>query len=292
MYRKLVVASLIIAMLLASMPVAGVLAAPPTQQGGGGNNGQSNGLEESWGNKLRQLQAEVTFFNNFQTKPGQYRNPESVGQYLDQWRSALAAAQSLVVSGSGFDSNGQITNQNQAKQSNQLLGQYLSTIRGMKDKIGQGGGDNNNGNNNTGGGNTAGIPVTGGAANNNNQGSSQNSSPAKTWGSQFRELQAAQAWFNNYHPKPGKDRNSEHISQYLDQYASALRAAYAIIANGAPNSNVQSTSSDGQSITNRNTGQQQLAMYLSMMRGLRQKIAEGGGDNNNNNNGNNNTGGG
>ena len=68
--------------------------------------------------------------------------------------------------------------------------------------------------------------MTGGDATNNNNNqtatlNNQNSSPAKTRGGQFRELQAAQAWFNNYHTKPGKDRNSEDISRYLDQYASA-----------------------------------------------------------------------
>lgn len=285
LYRKVSVISLIVALMLASLPVASVFAAPPTQGGGGGSN-----LEDSWGNKLRQLQAEVTFFNNFQTKPGQNRNAGNVGQYLDKYRATLAAAQGLVVSGSGFDSNGRVTNENQARQSNQLLGQYLSAIRGLKNKIGNASGDENNAGNNNSGGN-AGIPVTGGTANTNQnagQNNNQNNSPAKVWGGQFRELQAAQAWFNNFHTKPGKDRNSEDISRYLDQYASALRGAYSIIANGSPSSNVQNnTGGEGQAVTQSwGNGRQQLAMYLSMMRGLREKIAEGGRDNNRNTNNN------
>jgi hypothetical protein len=288
LYRKLSIVSLIIALMLASLPVASAFAAPATQAGGGSN------LEESWGNKLRQLQAEVTFFNNFQTKPGQNRNAQ-VGQYLDKYRTTLAAAQGLVVSGSGFDSNGRVTNEGQARRSNQLLGQYLSAIRGLKDKIGNASGDENNSNTGNNGGN-AGIPVTGGATNTNQnagQNNNQNNSPAKLWGPQFRELQAAQTWFNNFHTKPGQGRNSEEISRYLDQYASALRAAYSIIVNGGANTTAQNANgSNGQGASlNRGTPQQQLAMYLSMMRGLREKIAEGGLDNNRNNNGNTNTGG-
>ena len=283
LYRVLVVASLIAALMLASVPVASVVAAPPAQQGDGSS------LEESWGNKLNQLQAEVAVFNRFQTKPGLYRNAGNVGQYLDKWRGALTAAQSLVVSGSGFDSNGQVTNQNQARQSVQQLGMYLSMIRGLREKIAEGG-RNNTGNNNSSGNNNTdntglGIPVTGGDANNNNQNTNQNNTPAKQWGSQFRQLQAAQAWFNNYRTKPGQDRNSEEISRYLDRYASALRAAYSIIANGG----ITATAGDGQTTVNSNKddARQQLGMYLSMMRGLREKIAEGGRDNNGNNNSNN-----
>src|SRR5215213_9566826 len=297
LYRKLLVASLIMALLLASVPVACVFAAPPSQQGGGDKD-----LEQSWASKLSQLRAEVAVFNNLQTKPGQNGNNANIGQYLDKYRAAIAAAQALVVSGSGFDSNGRVTNQNQANQSVQQLGMYLSTIRGLRQKIAEGGRDNNNNNNgnsnngnNTNANNGAGIPVTGSSADNNNQSSgqnnnnnNQNNSPAKIWGVKFRELQAAQTWFNNFRTKPGQNRNSERISRYLDQYAFALRQANAIIVNGANSNGQGNNGSNGQTLTQSwGTPQQQLAMYLSMMRGLRQKIAEGG--NNNNNTGTNNT---
>ena len=66
--------------------------------------------------------------------------------------------------------------------------------------------------------------------------------------------------------------------QYLDQYAFAFRQGFAIIVKGDLNSNSQNnnssnqgTGSNGQFITNLSP-QQQLAMYLHMMRGLQDKI--------------------
>ena len=288
LYRRIVTVSIIMTMLLAALPVASVLAAPARGQGT-----SQNKTEAEWANKRSQLAAEVWFFNNFQTKPGQSGFNGNQGQYLDKWRAALAAAQALVVNHDGFDSNGRMTNENRANQAVQQLAQYLSLIRGLKDKIGEASRNNNNtaNTNNSGNANGSaapGIPVTGGSANNNqnnpNQNNNtQNNSPSKMWGTQFRDLQAAQTWFNNFRTKPGQNRNNEKISRYLDQYAFALRQAYAIIVNG-PDANTQSNNgSNGQGNTRTwGTPQQQLAMYLHMMRGLREKIAEGGNDQNDN----------
>jgi len=296
LYQKWIVASLIIALLLGALPTNSVFAAL--------GPGQNRDLEQGWANKRSQLATAVAFFNNFQTRPGQDRNAGNMSQYLDRYAAAMTAAQALIANGSnGFNSNGQVTNENQANRSLRQLENYLSMMRGLRNKIAEGGGNtnrnNNNGNNvgNTNGGNNAGntngnnngvgIPVTGGNDTNNstNQNFGQNS-PAKVWGNQFRELQAATVWYNNFRTRPGSMRNSNQqakLQQYLDRYAFALSQASAIVINGSLNSNGQSSNnnatgqtnngSNGQNTTSSwGSSQQQLAMYLSMMRGIREKI--------------------
>ncbi len=294
LYQKWIVASLIIALLLGALPTNRVLAAP--------GPGQNRDLEQAWANKRSQLATAVAFFDNFQTKPGQDRNAGNMSQYLDRYAAAMAAAQALIVNGSsGFDSNGQVTNQNQANHSLRQLEDYLSIMRGLRKKIAEGGGKNNsnsnnggntnggnNSGNNTQGNNGVGIPVTGDTetSNNTNQNFGQNSL-AKVWGNQFRELQAATVWYNNFRTQPGRMRNANQqakLQQYLDRYAFALSQASAIVINGSLNSNGQSSNNNATGRTNNGSNgqnatsgwgssQQQLAMYLSMMRGIREKIA-------------------
>jgi hypothetical protein len=96
---------------------------------------------------------------------------------------------------------------------------------------------------------------------------------ATVWGSQFRELQADRAIYNNFKSHPGEFSSSSspaEIQQYLNQYASALSHAEAIVLHGAPGStlgvNVNSRSQKDR------TAQQDLAMFLHMIRGLRAKL--------------------
>jgi hypothetical protein len=176
-------------------------------------------------------------------------------------------------------------------------------------------GNTNNGSNNTGStttGNTSNGNTSNGTngsqttnSNNNANGSNggnQNivsSSLQKDWGTQFRDLQAALRWYNKFRTQPGNLGNlarRDKTQQYLDQYAFALRQAYTIIlrgtnaqgqnnstnsqsnSSGQGNSSGQANGASGQFNSNL-TPQQQLAMYLHMMRGLRDKLM-GGSDSN------------
>ncbi len=105
-----------------------------------------------------------------------------------------------------------------------------------------------------------------------------NSISSLATGNQFRELQAAAAWYNNYKSQPTKFNNparQARVQQYLAQYAFALGQAQAILVSGAnaTNSNGQANNSNSQGW---GTPQQQLAMYLHMMRSLQDKITSGG----------------
>jgi len=311
--KRIFAVSIIVALILASVSAMGVFAAPTKISGG----------------QLRELGAAMRWYNNFRSQPGRFNSASDqakLQQYLDQYAFALRQAQALLVnggsnsngqgnnsngnnaSGQGGNSSGQGSNQNGRNQSaEQQMATYLSMMRGLRDKIMSVSGSGNNGNNagNSSGNNAgAGIPVTGNSTasnsqsnnqsnnQNNNQNNNQSKTPSQIWGGQFRELQAAQTWFNNFRTKPGQNRNSEAISRYLDQYAFALSQARAVIAGGST-SNGQQSNSNGSNGQGNNlswgTPQQQLSMYLHMMRGLRDKIA-GGGNNNNSSNTNNTTG--
>ena len=96
---------------------------------------------------------------------------------------------------------------------------------------------------------------------------------AAIWGSQFRELQADRAIYNNFKSHAAEIRNSSkpaEAQQYLAQYAFALSQAEAIVRQGSP------SSTSAVKVNNRYerslTAQQELAMYLHMIRGLRAKL--------------------
>jgi len=264
LYRRMLVISLVLALMLAAIPVASAFAQDDTP----------NNLEAEWGNKLRQLAVEVSIFNNFQTKPGQFGNNANQGQHLDKLRATLAAAQALVVNQGGFDANGQMTNQNRGRQAVQQLGNYLSLIRGLREKITSGSGNNNNtnvagsSNNGQNNGQTA-------IQNNqsNNQNSVRNNSNSSNFsGDQLQSLRAARAFFNNFQTQPGRFRNAsdrEQMQRYLDLYASALRAAETIVVNGG-----FTTTTDGQQVqgTGNQSAEKLLSMYLHMLRGLRERL--------------------
>jgi hypothetical protein len=275
LYRRMLAISLVLALMLAAIPVASAFAKDDTP----------NNLEAEWGNKLRQLAVEVSIFNNFQTKPGQFGNNANQGQHLDKLRATLAAAQALVVNQGGFDANGQMTNQNRGRQAVQQLGNYLSLIRGLREKIADGSNNNNNTNVAVSSGNSQNNGQTAIQNNNNqnNQSNNQNSvrnnnsNSSSFTGDQLQSLRAARAFFNNFQTQPGRFRNAsdrEQMQRYLDLYASALRAAETIVVNGG----LTTTTTDGQQVqgTGNQSAEKLLSMYLHMLRGLRERLTGAG----------------
>lgn len=127
---------------------------------------------------------------------------------------------------------------------------------------------------------STGVPVTGNSAANNS------SALAKVWGKQFRDLEAARTWYNDFRSHPENFAHSSDpakTQQWLSQYAFALRQADAIIlgrsttttnnqnnANGNNSSN--NNSSNGASVNRTTSAQQDLAGWLHMMRELREKL--------------------
>ena len=95
----------------------------------------------------------------------------------------------------------------------------------------------------------------------------------KVWGGQFRELQADRAVFDKIKSHPAEIKNASkpaEIQQYLDQYAFALSQGEAIVLHGSPSAaaDVKVNNRFERSLT----AQQELATYLHMIRGLREKL--------------------
>jgi hypothetical protein len=92
---------------------------------------------------------------------------------------------------------------------------------------------------------------------------------AAVWGSQFRELQADRAVYDklkSHRDEISSSTTSAETQQYLDQYAFALDRAESIVRNTSAGALSKVNNQ------NENTIQQQLAMYLHTMRGLRAKL--------------------
>jgi len=131
---RITVLSLIAALMLASFSATSIFVRSASAQ-----VEEPNELEVAWAAKLNQLAIEVAYFNNSFGVEAEVFNREKEQQKHDQfterYRAALVAAQSLVVTQSGFDINGQMTNERQAKLAIQQLGNFLSLIRGLRAKI-------------------------------------------------------------------------------------------------------------------------------------------------------------
>ena len=96
---------------------------------------------------------------------------------------------------------------------------------------------------------------------------------AVAWGSQFRELQADRTIYDRIKLHPVEIKNAAkpaEVQQYLSQYVFALKQAEAIVLHGSPSTtaNVKINNRFEKSLT----AQQELAMYLHMMRGIREKL--------------------
>lgn len=92
--KKLFAVSLIVALVVAALPMSGVFAAGTG--GGGSNNNNGTGVISQ--NEINNLQAQASFFNNLKTQPGQgFSMAGQSQQYLARLQFALAQAEALVA---------------------------------------------------------------------------------------------------------------------------------------------------------------------------------------------------
>ena len=133
-YSKLILAALLVAMLLASLPAASALAAPANSQG----LTRSELLEQEWSNKLRHLRWEGIFYTGVRFYPADFEDRDDLARahfYLEKYSIAYRQASTLMANRPGFDANGQVVNEKLAEQSVKELAMYLHIMRGMKNKI-------------------------------------------------------------------------------------------------------------------------------------------------------------
>jgi hypothetical protein len=90
------------------------------------------------------------------------------------------------------------------------------------------------------------------------------------WGNQYRDLTEDRIAYDHFKSERNTSSSPAEFQQYLDQYAAALSRADAIMLSSSPSSTTAVKVNNHFDASR--TAQQDLAVYLHMMRGLRQKL--------------------
>ena len=134
LYQKLLLVSLILALLFALLPATTALAAPASGQ----SVPEDHNLDEEWSNKLRHLRYEGLWYERVRFYPADFDDPADLARvhyYLEQYGIALRAANTVVLNHTGFDIKGNVLNPNQADRTVHDLAMYLQVMRGFREKI-------------------------------------------------------------------------------------------------------------------------------------------------------------
>jgi hypothetical protein len=137
-YQKMVMALLILALMLAALPVASALAAPESKR----RPTNFGNLEREWKNKLQTLRQEGLFYNQARFLPADFEDSSDLAQAWDllhKHGAALRQANTVVFNHAGFDFEGNVTNENQAYESVHDLGEALRLMRVARQKIAEAG---------------------------------------------------------------------------------------------------------------------------------------------------------
>jgi hypothetical protein len=132
LFQKLLLVSLIVALMLAMLPVQGALAAPASADSINGD------LAKEWKDKIEHLQAFGLFYERVRVYPADFDDPAVHAQawnILHRYGAALRAAQTVVLSRTGFDEKGRVINEKQADQSLKELAGYLHEMRSLRKNL-------------------------------------------------------------------------------------------------------------------------------------------------------------
>jgi hypothetical protein len=134
--QKLFVASLVIALLLASLPARAALAAPASD----GTSVNTKEMQKEWDNKSQKVDYNSMFYQRVRVYPADFEDPDELAmahEILNNYGVALRSAQRIIFNHAGFDQNGKVTNENLADQSLKDLGENLRLMRVYKERLGQ-----------------------------------------------------------------------------------------------------------------------------------------------------------
>jgi hypothetical protein len=134
LYPKMILLSIIIALMFASFPAASVLAAPASA----GSTTVSNDLAKAWQNKLDTLRYHGLFYDTIRLYPADFDQPSDLARahfYLEKYGFALRAANTIAFNHAGFDIKGHVLNERLADETVRDLAMYLQTMRGLRDKM-------------------------------------------------------------------------------------------------------------------------------------------------------------
>ena len=128
---KMLLSSLGIALIFASLPVHGALAAPAAST-------SNNNFEQEWSDKLQKVDNNSIFYQRVRVYPANFDDPANLAQaheFLNQYGVALRAAQRIITNHIGFDTKGRVTNDIQADQSLKNLSENLRIMRVLKSNL-------------------------------------------------------------------------------------------------------------------------------------------------------------
>ena len=129
--QKMLVASLILAVLFASLPATHAYAAPV-------NLDNKNALRGEWRDKIHNVDAESFFYDRVRIYPADFTDPDEfakASELLSNYGTAFRAAERLVFNHVGFDSQGQVVNESQANQTIKAVAENLRIMRVTRDKL-------------------------------------------------------------------------------------------------------------------------------------------------------------
>ena len=138
LYQKILMAFLILALMLATLPIASVLAAPESRR----RPTNFGNLERDWKTKVEKLRQEGLFYNQVRFYPADFEDSSELARawgLLHQHGTALMQANTIVFNHAGFDIEGNVTNEWQAYESVHDLGEALSLMRVARQKIAEAG---------------------------------------------------------------------------------------------------------------------------------------------------------
>jgi hypothetical protein len=131
LYSKMLIISLILALILASLPLANVLAAP-------GSVTETDDLPREWKNKLDNLRAYSLFYTQVRLYPSDFEDRDQLARahfLLEKYGVALRQANTIVTTHPGFDLNGKVTDEKLAVDSVNDLAETLRIMRGIWHKM-------------------------------------------------------------------------------------------------------------------------------------------------------------
>lgn len=139
-HSRLFVAALLLALLLAALPAASAFAAPARDGGTTGDiySAENINEEEGWQNKLDHLRWAGFYYDTVRFFPADFERSSDlarVHELLEKYGVALRAANTVVLNHTGFDFEGNATNERLAAKSVRDLAMYLQIMRGLREKI-------------------------------------------------------------------------------------------------------------------------------------------------------------
>lgn len=136
--QKVLLVSVIVALLAAFLPAASVFAAPARDQ----DPTENTDWEFEWSLKLESVRLQSVFYNRIHLLPADFKKAEDMArayELLNKYGSALKSANDVILKHEGFDEKGNVINEIQAGETVQEVALYLHTMRGARAKLEEGG---------------------------------------------------------------------------------------------------------------------------------------------------------